>query len=94
MVVSSHSGVVRLMNEMFDVMYQCSTPSISWYEILDLVDSGVCYSYANNFLDADECEGIYEEYLSRVAPFYRSSFGWMFLNYSPSCSRSRVLSGV
>lgn len=89
--VDSQSRAVAVMNEMFDCMYQCSLPSISWYEILDEVDCGVRHSYEDHFLDADECDGIYEEYKARLSLFYAKQLGWMFLNYSPCCNQYKFI---
>lgn len=88
--VDSLGRAVGLIYEMFDVMYQCSCPSISWYEILDIVDGGMPYSYESHFLDSDECDGIYMEYRNRLSLFYQRQLGWMFLNYAP-CSNPRVV---
>ncbi len=71
------------MHEMFDVMYQCSTPPISWYEILDITDGGSKYSYESHVLDVDDCNRIYGEYKSMLSLFYARQLGWMFLNYAP-----------
>ena len=79
----SLNRAIAVMHEMFDVMYQCSSPSISWYEILDITDDGFEYGYDYHFLDLDECDGIYLEYKNRLSSFYAKQLGWMFLNYAP-----------
>lgn len=86
--VDSMSRAVELMHEMFDVMYQSSTPSISWYEILDITDNGKRYGYDCHFLDVDECDGIYDEYRKKLSLFYARQLGWQFMNYSP-CGNAR-----
>lgn len=84
LVVDSYKHAVSVMHEMFDCMYQCSTPPISWYEILDITDNGESYSYKAHFLDVDECDGIYDEYKKKLSLFYARQLGWMFLNYAPT----------
>ena len=87
----SQSRAIKIMHEMFDVMYQCSSPSISWYDILDVTDGGMEYGYDCHFLDIEECNGIYDEYKKRLSLFYAKQLGWMFLNYAPSSNPRAVI---
>ena len=86
----SLSRAIEVMHEMFDVMYQCSSPSISWYEILDITDDGFEYGYDYHFLDYDECDGIYAEFKNRLSLFYQKQLAWQFLNYAP-CGNPRTV---
>jgi len=87
----SRKRVADVVNEMFDVMYQCSTPSISWYEILDEGEQGVKHNYQDHFLDSVECEGVYDEYLRRLPVLYRRSLAWLFLDYAPNSKKVEVI---
>ena len=77
----SKKRVVELAYEMLDVMYQCSDPPISWYQILDEHPKDF---FKHHYLDPDDCYAIYEYYRRLVPKHYRSSFAFLFLDYAPT----------
>ena len=77
----------KLIYEMLDVMYQCSEPSISWWEIEDTYSKTDVAFYENYYLDYDDANMILEEYKKQFPKHMRFSVSMEFLNYAPTSVR-------
>lgn len=82
----SKKRVVALVDEMLDVMYQCSIPSISWYQICD--ERPVDF-YSEHYLDQASCEAIYDSYRRMLPKMYRNGLAMDFINYAPTSVKKK-----
>ena len=80
-----------LFNECMDELYQCSIPSISWFEVMDLYD-GMARSefYLRYCIDEADYDSIVSRYRKLLTKLYRRSFSWFLLDFAPTFCKDGV----
>ena len=80
----SQDRVKQLLYEMLDTMYQCSMPSISWWEVEDRYSMSGYDFYRDFYLCYGDCNCILDMYLKDIPRAYRNGFSLDFMSYAPS----------